>query len=216
MFGRKVSDLKWRVLAQLERENTPLAYSEAVSGQEKHHIFEGRTPFPDTTFCISTVYARRSWNRSVVPCARKKATHLIVRPHIQWEFPEHVLKENGGLPWLHEMFELHVRRFFTAYAGANTRSEKTTPFVGVEIVMSARDIMENPSAPIKLWDRAIASYLAKADRQDVQEAASSCGSLKTPLPTRDEGASRWANGVAFQRRPLRGAAYRWQGGAPCG
>ena len=216
MFEAKVSDLKWRVLARLEREQTTLAFSEAISSQEKHHHYEGETPFAETSFCVSTVYARKNWRGIITPCAKNKATRLIVRPYLYWEFPEGFVCEGGGIPWLHEMFELHVRRFFDAYAGTRTQAGKTIYFVGVETIMSARDIRENPSAPIELWNRAVASYLAKSNNDESPSQASNQRFLKTPLPVRDGAASRWANGVAFQRRPLRGAAYRWQGGQPCG
>ncbi len=216
MFEAKVSDLKWRVLARFEREQNTLAFSEAANGREKHHHYEGETPFADTSFCVSTVYARKNLQGIVTPCAKHKATRLIVRPHLCWAFPEDFVCEGGGIPWLHEMFELHVRRFFDAYAGARTHSGKTTYFVGIETIMNARDIRENSAAPIELWDRAIASYLARSNNDEGLAAASSQRFLKTPLPIRDGAASRWANGVAFQRRPLRGAAYRWQGGQPCG
>lgn len=216
MFEAKVSDLKWRVLARFEREQNTLAFSEAVSSQEKHHHYESETPFADTTFCIATVYARKNWQGVVTPCARNKATRLIVRPHLCWEFPEGFVCDNGGIPWLHEMFELHARRFFDAYAGTRTHSGKTTYFVGVETIMSARDIQENAGAPFELWNRAVASYLARSNSDEGLVSNSSQRPLKTPLPIGDGAASRWANGVAFQRRPLRGAAYRWQGGQPCG
>lgn len=216
MFEAKVSDLKWRVLARLERETTTLAFSESVSAQEKHHHYDGETPFADTSFCVTTVYARKNWQGIIVPCTRSKATRLIVRPHLCWEFPEGFVSDGGGIPWLHEMFELHIRRHFNAYAGTRTHSGKTVYFVGVEKIMTARDIGKNSSAPIDLWDRAVASYIAKSKQNGDRVSSLSHGSLQTPLPVRDGAASRWTNGVAFQRRPLRGAAYRWQGGLPCG
>lgn len=215
VFEAKVSDQKWRVLARLEREKNTLAYLESVSSQEKHHHYEGETAFADTSFCVATVYARKNWQGVVTPCGKSKATRLIVRPHLCWEFPESLICEGGGIPWHHEMFELHVRRHFNAYAGKRTRSGKTTYFVGVETIMTARDIRENAGAPIELWDRAVTSYLARESREEVA-VPSSLTPLQTPLPIHDAATSRWTNGAAFQRRPLRGAAYRWQGGQPCG
>ncbi len=212
MFEAKVGDLKWRVLARIEREQNTLAYSEAVSPHEKHHFYEGETPFADTKFCVATLYARKHWRGGVVPCSRRKATHLIVRPHLRWEFPKDLVAESGGLPWLHEMFELHIRRFFKPYAAVAETSDKTIHSVGVEVVMSARDIRENPGAPIELWDRAIASYLAKSSHDEELTPPASAGVLKTPLPTHGGAPSRWANGAAFQRRSLRAASYRWQDG----
>ncbi len=216
MFEGKISDLKWRVLARLEREHNTLAFSEAVNAYGKHHFYEGKTPFADSVFCVAMVYARKSWQGVLTPCAKKRATHLIVRPHLRWELPEDFTSDSGGIPWLHERFELHVRRFFNAYADVKTRAGKTTHVVGVEIVMSARDICADPGAPIDLWDRAVKSYLARSGHQNEDVAATDAWRLRTALPTRDAAASRWSSGVAFQRRPIRGAAYRWQGGAPCG
>lgn len=213
MFNRSVSDLKWRVLAQLERGDTTLAFSETVSTREKLYHYEGETAFPDTKFCVAILYARKNWQGAIIPASKKRATHLVVRPHLRWEFPLDLVGEHTALPWLHEMFELHVRRQFSAYTGANTQAKKDIRYVGLELIMNADDIRDNPAAPIELWDRAVASYLAKSGRQG---ETISYGDLQSPLPTRDEAAFRWPTGVAFQRRPLRGGAYRWQDGAPCG
>ncbi len=215
MFEAKVSDLKWRVLAQFEREQNSLAYSEAAGDREKRHYYECETPFADTTFCVTTAYAHQTWQGVVVPCAKKRATRLIVRPHLRWEFPEELVSNRGGIPWLHEMFELHVRRYFSAYAGTRTHKGTTTCFVGLETIMTARDLRENAGEAVELWDRAISSYLAKSNHEELASATNE-GRLQTPLPVHDGGVSRWMNGVAFQRRSLRGAAYRWQGGQPCG
>lgn len=208
VFEAKVCDLKWRVLARLEREKTSLAFSESINAHEKHHHYNGETPFADTSFCVTTVYARKNWQGIIAPCARSKATRLIVRPHLCWEFPENFVGDGGGIPWLHEVFELHIRRYFKAYAGTRTHSGKTIYFVGVEMTMTARDIRQNSSAPIELWDRAIASYLSKTKHGTDQAPRLSRGSLQTPLPIHDGAASRWVSGGAFQRRPLRGASYR--------
>jgi len=213
VFNRSVSDLKWRVLAQLEREDTKLEFSEAVSTQEKHYHYEGETAFPDTKFCVAIAYARKNWRGAIIPSSRKRATRLIVRPHLRWEFPLYLVGGHTALPWLHEMFELHVRRQFRAYAGAMTLVNKDVRYVGLEVVMTAHDIRENPAAPVDIWDRAVSSYFAKSERRG---EALSYGDLQSPLPTRDEAAFRWPTAAAFQRRPLRGGVYSWQGGAPSG
>ncbi len=216
MFKAKVSDLKWRVLAQIERGQYVLTSSEVIGPYEKLHHYEGETPFPRTTFCVATIYARKTLRGAYVPCAKNKATHLIVRPHLRWELPEDLTSDSAGLPWLHEKFELHLRRFFNAYAGTKVHAGNRLHFIGLETVMSARDISDNPSAPIDLWERAVASYLAQAKTQSEEVPSPAAAPLAASLPIHDAAASRWSSGVAFQRRPIRGAAYRWQGGVPCG
>ncbi len=216
MFKTKVSDLKWRVLAQIERGQYVLTSSEVIGPYEKHHHYEGETPFPRTTFCVATIYARKSLRGTFVPCAKNKATHLIVRPHLRWELPEDLTSDCSGLPWLHEKFELHVRRFFNAYAGSKPLAGNRLHFIGLETVMSARDISNSPSAPIDLWDRAVTSYLARSTTQTEEASAPTAAPLASSFPNHDATTSRWPSGVAFQRRPVRGAAYRWQGGVPNG
>lgn len=211
MFDRSVSDLKWRILAELEQEDTTLAFSEATSAYEKLYHYDGHPAFPDTKFCLSIAYARKNWQGTIIPSSKKKATCLIVRPHLRWEFPLDMVGKNTALPWLHEMFELHIRRNFTAYTGAVPLPNKDIRFVGIEVVMNARDIRENPAAAVELWDQAFTSYIATSERRG---EALSCGDLQSPVPTRDEAAYRWPSGVAFQRRPLRGGTYRWQDGVP--